>query len=156
MPPTKPDRIKVFVDADVLIAGAASPSEHSASLVILRMAELTLIEAITTHQVISECERNLQEKLPRALPAFHLIVNRCLQVTANPKPDELLAYQDQAHPKDLPMLVAAAQQGCAWLVTFNLRDYQPGIASVTVLEPGDLLLRIRDLLASLGSRKTGS
>ena len=37
---------RVFVDADVLFAGSASPSEHSASLVVLRLAEITLIEGI--------------------------------------------------------------------------------------------------------------
>jgi predicted nucleic acid-binding protein len=149
MPATKPNKLRVFVDADVLIAGAASPSEHSASLVILRMAELTLIEAITSRQAIAECERNLRNKLPDALPAFQLIVKRCLQIVPDPEPAELDTYQDKAHPKDLPILAAAAREGCAWLATFNLRDYQPGIASVNVLEPGDLLVRIRSLLADM-------
>ena len=39
------DRPRVFVDADVLLAACASPSEHGASLVILRMAEITLLDA---------------------------------------------------------------------------------------------------------------
>lgn len=34
---------KLFVDADVLFAGAASPSEHSASLLVLTLSEITLI-----------------------------------------------------------------------------------------------------------------
>ena len=34
-----PPKPRIFVDADVLFAGASSPNEHSASLVILRMAE---------------------------------------------------------------------------------------------------------------------
>ena len=41
-----PPKPRVFVDADVLFAGSASPNEHSASNLILWMAELTLIEAI--------------------------------------------------------------------------------------------------------------
>ena len=49
MPPDKP---RVFVDADVLFAGAAAPSEHGASLVVLRMAEITLIDALASPQVI--------------------------------------------------------------------------------------------------------
>jgi len=35
---------RVFVDADVLFAGASAPSEHGANLTILRMAEITLDE----------------------------------------------------------------------------------------------------------------
>ncbi len=33
--------IRVFFDSDVIFAGAASPNEYSASLVLLRMAEIT-------------------------------------------------------------------------------------------------------------------
>lgn len=39
---------RIFVDADGLFAGAASPSEHGASLLVLRMAEITLVEALTS------------------------------------------------------------------------------------------------------------
>jgi len=49
-----------------LLAGAASPSEHGASLIILRLAEITLIEGVTSRQVITEAERNLEEKLGRS------------------------------------------------------------------------------------------
>ncbi len=52
-----PEKPRVFVDADVLFAGAASPREYGASLVILRMAEITLIDAVTCHQVTIEVER---------------------------------------------------------------------------------------------------
>jgi hypothetical protein len=140
---------RVFVDADVLFAGAASPSEHGASLTILRLAEITLIEAITSYQVITEAERNLEEKLPEALPAFRLLVSRCLRVVDNPLPEDLSSWAGMADPKDLPILVAAAREGCPWLVTFNVRHFAPGHPDVTVLRPGDLVLRVRELLAAL-------
>src|SRR5439155_26470473 len=121
---TAPPKPRLFVDADVLFAGAAAPSEHGASLVVLRMAEITLIDAVTSEQVIVEAERNLSEKLPAALPAFRLIVSRCLRVTATPQPGDLAAYVGRAEAKDLPMLVGALQERCRWLVTFNVRHYQ--------------------------------
>jgi len=142
---------RVFVDADVLFAGAAAPSEHGASLTILRMAEITLIEALTCQQAIIEAERNLAVKLPVALPAFRLIVSRCLRVTNDPAPPDLIPYVGRADPADLPLLVAALREGCPWLVTFNVRHYQPGHPQVTALRPGDLILRVRDLLAGLTS-----
>ncbi len=46
---------RVFVDADVLFAGSASPSEHSASLVVLRLAEITLIEALASEHSSYSC-----------------------------------------------------------------------------------------------------
>jgi hypothetical protein len=141
---------RVFVDADVLFAGAASPSEHGASLTILRLAEITLIEAITSYQAITEAERNLEEKLPAALPAFRLLVSRCLRVVDNPLPEGLGPWAGMADPKDLPILVAAAREGCPWLVvTFSVRHFAPGHPDVTVLRPGDLVLRVRELLAAL-------
>lgn len=140
---------RVFIDADVLFAGAASPNEHSASLVILRMAEITLIEAIASQQVITEAERNLQEKMPAALPAFQLLVSRCLRVVADPTADEIKTLGKSADPKDLPILAVAVREKCAYLVTYNVRHYQPGVKEVTVLKPGDLTQRVRYLLSQM-------
>ena len=52
----RPTRVscRVFVDAGVLFAGSAAPREHGASLVVLRLAEITLIEAVASQQVITE------------------------------------------------------------------------------------------------------
>lgn len=146
---SRPSKPRVFFDADVLIAGSASPSEQSASLVLLRMAEITLIEGITSQQVITECERNLSIKIPKALPTYQIIVNRCLKIVPDPTITELSPFTGLADPKDLPILVAAVQSQCPWFVTFNLKHYQPGHPAVTTLQPGKLILRIRDLLAFL-------
>ena len=137
------------MDADALFAGAASPREHSASLVVLRLAEITLIDAVTSEQVIVETERNLAAKMPQALPAFRLIVSRCLRVVADPQPADIRPHDGLAHPKDLPILVAAVREGCPWLVTFIVRDFQPGHPAVTVLRPGEFVAHVRDLLAYL-------
>jgi hypothetical protein len=87
-----------------------------------------------------------------ALPAFRLIVSRCLKVTADPAPADLIPHAGLADPADLSLLVAALREGCPWLVTFNGRHHRPGHPQVTVLRPGDLILRVRDLLASLASQ----
>jgi len=149
MEPKEPAKPRIFIDADVLFAGAASPNVHSASNLILRMAELTLIEAITSTQVITEAERNLLDKVPKALPAFQLLVSRSLKIVEDPDPAELDAYAGLTNPEDLPILVAAIREGCKLLATFNVRHYQPGHRSITTLKPGDLVLRIRYLLARL-------
>ncbi|MBC7225904.1 MAG: PIN domain-containing protein [Thermoflexales bacterium] len=141
----------MFVDADVLFAGAAGPGEHGASLLVLRMAEITLIEALTSQQAVTEAERNLAEKLPQALPAFQMIVRRCLRVVSDPEPEELEPYAGLADPEDLPILVAAVREECSWLVTFNVRHFQPGHPSVTVLRPGEFIVRVREMLAMMGT-----
>ncbi len=140
---------RVFVDADVLFAGAASPSDHAASLVVLRMAEITLIEALSSRQAIAEAERNLAGYLPNVLPVFQSIVSRCLRVVPDPSPAELDPIRGLADPKDAPLLAVAVREACPWLVTFNVRHYQPGHPSVKVVRPGAFMQQVRGLLAHL-------
>lgn len=80
-----------------------------------------------------------------------MLVSRSLRVVPDPSPADLLPYTGLAQAEDLPILVAALREGCPWLVTFNLRYYQPGHADLHVLCPGDLLLRVRDALVHLRS-----
>ncbi len=144
-----PPKPCVFVDADVLFAGAASPTEHGASLLILRLGELALIRAVTSEQVITEAERNLAAKIPGALPMFRLLVQRALTAVPNPIPGEVVTHAGLADPKDLPILVAALQTKCPWLVTFNVRHYRPGHPDVRVVRPGEFIRQIREVLAHL-------
>jgi hypothetical protein len=149
MATNKPLKPRVFIDADVLFAGSASPSEHGASLTILRMAEITLVDALASEQVIVEAERNLAAKLPATLPAFRLLVNRCLTIVPIPMAEDVARFQGMAEPNDLPILAAAVQHECPWLVTFNGRHYRPGHPDVTVLPPGEFVQRVRYLLSAL-------
>ena len=152
MPPANPVKPRVFIDADVLFAGSAGPSQHGASLIILRMAEITLVEALTSQQVITEVERNLAEKIPAALPALRLLVSRCLTVVPDPTAADLLPCSGLSNTKDLPILVAARRENCAWLVTFNVRHFQPDIPEVNVLRPGEVVMQVRHLLTLLSSQ----
>ena len=147
------EKPRVFVGADVLFAGAAAPSQQGASLVILRMAEITLIDAVVSPQVVDEAERNLAEKLPAALPAFRMIVSRCLRLVPAPQPSDLATCAGLADASQTPILAAAVREQCPWLVTFNGRHFQPGHPEVTVLTPGQLILRVRDLLAHMTPRE---
>ena len=147
----KRGRPRVFVDADVIFAGSASPSEHSASLVTLRMGEITLIDAVTSRQAFTEAERNLAEKIPDAVTTFRLLVERSLRVVPNPSRQDLEERRDLADRKDLPILVAAVRERCEWLVRFNVDDFVPGHPDVKVLRPGDFIQRVRSVLTHMNS-----
>lgn len=149
MPEPDDSKLRVFVDADVLFAGAASPQEHSASQVVLRLGEITLIDAVTSRQAVTEAKRNLEAYLPDAMPAFRHLVSRALRVAEDPTREEVLAHAGLADPKDLPLLACAVREGCPVLVTFNVRDYQPGHPDVEVLRPGVLVRQIRARLTHL-------
>ncbi len=140
---------RIFIDSDVLFAGSASPSEQGASMVLLRMAEITLIDAVVSQQVLTEVERNLTVKIPSALPKFHYLVSRCITIVPSPSASIINTYNGLADSKDLPILVAAIQAKAPWLVTFNIRHFQPGHPDVAILRPGALLLRVRGLLGHL-------
>ena len=45
----------------------------------------------------------------------------------------------------------AVREGCVFLTTYNIRHFQPGVEPVTVLKPGDLVKRVRYLLAQMSS-----
>lgn len=146
------DKPKVFVDADVIFAGAAAPTEEGASHVVLQMGEITLIDCISSEQAVKEVERNLANKIPAKLPDFHLLVSRSLQIVGDPQPGDLAAYKGQADPKDLPILVAAMKEGCSHLLTFNVRHFTPASPKITVQPPSGFLLTVRSLAGMLEGR----
>jgi hypothetical protein len=140
---------KVFVDADVIFAGAAAPTEHGASHVVLRMGEITLIDCISSEQAVKEVERNLAEKIPEKLPDYHLLVSRSLRIIGDPQPGEVIAYEGQADPNGLPILVAALKEGCSYLLTFNARHFTPATPDIIIQQPSSFLITARSLLGML-------
>jgi predicted nucleic acid-binding protein len=142
-----PDRLKIFIDADVLIAGSASTT--GAAHLVLRLAELGLLEAMSSGQVRIECERNLRSKLPAALPAFRILSEAACRWVEDPSPRAVGRLRGQADPKDLPILAAAVETGCTSLITFNVRDYHPRGNVIRIETPGQLIARLRGALARL-------
>lgn len=149
MKSTTAAKLRVFLDANVLIAGSASKTHSSASYILLQLAELTLIEGFICPYVREEVERSLQAKLPQALPVFRALVEAALREVPDPPADSLKRWAGRADPKDLPVLAAAASNGCRYLVTFNTCDYTDPPEPLEVLEPGELVRRVREQLAEL-------
>ncbi|MEX0629311.1 MAG: PIN domain-containing protein [Chloroflexota bacterium] len=142
--------VQVFVDADVLFAGSASPT--GASHLVLQLSELGVIQAFTSHQARDEVERNLAAKLPAALPAFRAIVAAACHPATEPTPVAVrrLVAADACDPKDCPILAAALATECAWLLTFNVRDHRAG-DRIRVSEPGAFVAALRDRLSGLAT-----
>ena len=107
--------LKIFFDADTLIAGSAS--QTGASFLLLQLFEIRVLIELTCRQVVAECRRNLIKKLPQAEPIFDEIIKRALEIKKNPTLDEQNTYRHMAHPKDLPILASAIKSGADYLVT---------------------------------------
>lgn len=142
--PVKP---RIFVDADVLVAASASTA--GASHALLRLSDLTIIQCLISKQVAMEAERNLQRKLPQALPAFRLLVASAVEQVNDPPAADLPPFVAYAEAKDVPILAAACRHGCHYLVTFNVRHFSPPTQTIAVLRPGEFLLKLREQLEQL-------
>ncbi len=147
--PDSANRPRVYVDADVLFASAASPSSDSAGQVLLTLSEITLIDGLTSELAVEECRRNLDQKLPEALKTFDLLLRRTLTVVPAPSEPEVYRMVERADWKDAPHLATALQHQCRFLVTYNTEDYKPGHPDVTVLRPGDFVRSVRDYLGRM-------
>jgi predicted nucleic acid-binding protein len=141
---------KVFFDSDALIAGSAS--RQGAAFILLQLSELGLIQGFTSIKVIDECRKNLNIKLPDAVPTFEQIISHALTVLENLSKKETAEYSKMAQKKDLPILAVAMKIEAHFLVTFNTKDFYPNPElGLIVLEPGELLKRIRAKLSELAN-----
>lgn len=153
-PNTKPTNLlKVFVDADVLFRAATASHEHTAALVLLRMAEFTLWDVVTAVYTLEEAVRNIRRFMPAQEDPFLHLFSRSIRLVDDPAPEQLRVFETQADWKDVINLAAAVLADVQILATFNKRDYAPEQGTVRILTPGELLSKARTTLYdNLGNR----
>jgi putative PIN family toxin of toxin-antitoxin system len=141
---------RVFLDTSALLSGLASPK--GASNMILALAEAQVVALVVSEEVLVEAERNLQEKLPRAIPEYRRFLASCpLQKIALPSPADVEAAREIIHPKDAPILAAAmaAQMDCLVALAREHFIDDPEVArrsGLRVGTPGDFLSWLRNEL----------
>ncbi len=133
--------LRLFFDADALLAGAAST--RGAAHLLLRLGELGLVEIVTCAYVRAEVLRNMAAKLPRAEALLEALLQQAVAVL--PDAEDTGAVPG-VHPKDVPVWRAFEQSGAAYLITFNVRDY-PAVRQVC--PPGAVIAEIRAMLAGM-------
>ena len=139
---------RVFVDANVLMAG--SDSQSGASNAVLKMAEVGLFQLVVCRQVLDEAERNLRKKLPRALPNFASQMARLrLEIVPDPAPEQVEVWKGIIEAKDAPILCAAVSSGADRFLTLNTRDFTADVAvksGLTIQTPAELVEEVRRLV----------
>ena len=139
---------RIFVDANILIAGADSRS--GASNAVLRLAEVGLFQLVVCRQVLDEAERNLRKKLPRTLPAFAAqLAQLALEIVPDPDDEICRQWAGIIELKDTPILAAAVLANVDRFVTLNSKDFTPAVAKASGLliqTPGELVQDIRRLV----------
>lgn len=139
---------RIFVDANVLIAGADSTS--GASNAVLQLAEVGLCRLVVSRQVLDEAERNLRKKLPRVLPNFAAQM-ACLQleIVSDPTPEEVAPWTAVVHPSDAAILCAAIKASVNRFLTLNTRHFTPAVAAQSGLRiqtPAQFMAELCDLV----------
>jgi len=139
--------VAVCVDADVVIAGLFSRA--GASHAILVLGEIGLLRIVLPAAAVEEARRNIEQKLPEALPAFDVFVSSPFVETFRPKPRHMTRARPFAHDKDVPIMAAAIGSGAGILVTHNTRHFEPG-EGVRVVRPRTLITEARAWMARFG------
>ena len=139
---------RVFVDANVLIAGADSTS--GASNAVLKLAEVGIFQLVVSRQVLDEAERNLRKKLPRALPNFATQMARLrFEIVPDPALEEVTPWVGIIHPSNAPILCAAVMAGVDRFLTLNTRHFTPEVVTqsgLLISIPAQLMAELRDLV----------
>lgn len=138
------DPFVVCLDADVIIAGLFSTT--GASHAVLVLAEIGLLRTVVPEAVASEVRRNLNDKLPGALPAFDSLLKAAFVTVYRPAAADLRSAKPLSHSKDAPVMAAALGSGSTVLVTHNTRHFK-STATVQVMRPRELVEQVRAWMA---------
>ena len=145
-------KARVFLDTSALLAALASPT--GVSNMILTLAEARLITLVVSEQVLVEAERNLQEKLSKAIPEYRRFLAACpLEKASTPSAADVAIAKEIIHPKDASILIAAMNGQVDYLVTLNRKHFldDPEVARTSGLRigvPHDFLAWLRKQLES--------
>ena len=136
--------LRVFLDANVYFAGAASPTGGSA--LIFQLVLTGRIEVTASRLVLREAEHNLRRKRPpKDLKVFHQFLKHAkLRIVRTPPETAWKPYEGVIHPKDVPVLAAAVASKAAYLVTLDRRHFltkavSDAVPGLVILTPGDFL-----------------
>ncbi|MHC4134755.1 MAG: PIN domain-containing protein [Planctomycetota bacterium] len=146
-PGEQTEPVRVCLDADVVIAGLFSRT--GASHAILILGEIGLMHLVLPQAAVNEVRRNLQEKLPEALPHLDQFLRAVAVEVCRPTPGDRKQARRLAHDKDVPIMAAALSSGAAFLVTHNTRHFK-STEHVRVVRPRKLIEEARAWMARFG------
>lgn len=136
------EKIKVFVDTNVLIAGIASVSGASGTL--LDLCEAGIVQMVISRQVVIEADRNVSSKLPGLVEPFRrFMLDLAPLMTEEPSAASLEKCKGLVDPKDVAILAAALDAEVDFLITLDKKHFLkasiPQALGIKVLSPGEFL-----------------
>ncbi len=109
---------KVFLDSNVILSGFLSDKGEPRIILDLLSLDLPFLSGLTGQYNILEIDRNLENKLPEALPVYkEYFPKLSLEIIPLPSKEEIKDYKDIISEKDAPVLASAVKGGADYLVT---------------------------------------
>ncbi len=140
--PKSTRRIKIFIDSSVLIAGVASVTGASAT--VLDLCEAKSIQMVISRQILVEADRNFSAKLPALLTQFRQFIRNLAPLMVEDPPDVAVARAAALiAEKDAAILAAAMEAKVDYLITLDKKHFlKPKVKeciSLTICSPAEFL-----------------
>ena len=117
-----PERWRVFLDTNVLIASLASHTGASAA--IRDLGESEELRIVLSRQVLIEADRVLLKKFPQLIERYRLFIkNVSPELADDPRHDMVRAAEAIIDADDAPILAAAKRAQVDYLVTLNTKHF---------------------------------
>ena len=115
-------KIKVFIDTNVLIAGVNSVTGASAT--ILDLCEARVLQMVVSRQVLIEADRNFAAKFPQLVGRFRQFMhNLAPLMVEDPTPESMEKAATIVDRKDAPILAAAENANVDFLITLDKKHF---------------------------------
>ncbi len=115
-------RIKVFIDTSVLIAGVASVTGASAT--VLDLCEAESIQMVISRQVLVEADRNFSAKLPGLVTQFRQFMRNLAPLMVEDPPTRAVERAAALiAQKDAAILAAALEAKVDYLITLDKKHF---------------------------------
>jgi putative PIN family toxin of toxin-antitoxin system len=115
-------KIKVFIDTNVLIAGVNSVTGASAT--ILDLCEARVLQMAVSRQVLIEADRNFAAKFPQLVGRFRQFMHHLAPLMVeDPTPESMEEAATIIDRKDAPILAAAENANVDFLITLDKKHF---------------------------------
>ncbi len=116
--------VRVFLDSNVILSGLFSETGPPRMILDIFCLDLPILHGMTGAFNLIEIERNLQKKMPAALPVYHEYFKK-IRLEVVPMPERTLVQKlsGSTADKDLPVLPSAILGKADYLVTGDKKDF---------------------------------
>ncbi|HHT9124512.1 MAG TPA: PIN domain-containing protein [Candidatus Brocadiia bacterium] len=116
--------VKVFLDSNVILSGLLSDKGAPRVLLDILSLGLPFLSGATGEYNMMEIERNLNTKLPKALPVFKTYFPTIrLKLLPLPNRKSVDTIAQWINAKDAPVLASALSWHADYLITGNIKDF---------------------------------